>query len=159
MKPIFKRTEEPTAAEKAKGAEVVFIYTVNGEEVKVYAATCYESFEQWGAPVEVLAENVDRVEAWRAGQPEEEETEEQENTYAIDWKNVNLNDGYTRDQNILDPISFADLLLNIECNVTDITPESVADEFKTALNRSVEQALEIFKDNHRNIYLHALRNQ
>lgn len=31
----------------------------------IHACTCYESWQQWGAPKEVLGDNVDDVEEWR----------------------------------------------------------------------------------------------
>lgn len=43
----------------------------------------------------------------------------------MDWKNVDLDDGYERDQNILDPYDFDTLLLEISCNVRDINPETI----------------------------------
>ena len=52
---------------KTKGAEVVFTYEdeSSGQIIKVYGCKCYESWEQWGAPLEVLQRNVNRIEAWR----------------------------------------------------------------------------------------------
>lgn len=52
----------------------------DGRQYDIRAATCYESWQQWGADKEILGENVEIVEAWRRGQipgfwpPTEEET-------------------------------------------------------------------------------------
>jgi hypothetical protein len=62
----FLGTRKPTADEKSKSAEIVFIYEdTNGNEITIKACKVYESWEQWGAPLKVLSENVKRVETWR----------------------------------------------------------------------------------------------
>ena len=51
---------------KNHGAEVVFTRAEpDGTEHTIYACTCYESWEQWGAVRSVLSDNVSDVEAWR----------------------------------------------------------------------------------------------
>lgn len=69
----------PNRAERKRGAQIVFDYkTPRGRET-VLASRCYESWQQYGAPREVLGANVDTVEAWRRGEltgfpcPEESE--------------------------------------------------------------------------------------
>lgn len=69
----------------------------------------------------------------------------------MNWKNVNLSDGYEREQNILDPYNFDILLLEINCNLREITAEAIESHFKTVLAAKVEQAKEIFADNAANI--------
>lgn len=60
-------TRKPTKEEKAKGTEIVFLWeSENGQKVEIMGCTCYESWEQWGAPIEYLNANVDNIEAWRA---------------------------------------------------------------------------------------------
>lgn len=57
---------KPTTAEKKRGAEIAFERDdERGHSHTVLAATCYESWEQWGAPREILCDNVDAVERWR----------------------------------------------------------------------------------------------
>ena len=53
--------------EPGKGnAEVVFIRKdESGREYRIYGCKCYESWEQWGAPREILADNCDDIENWR----------------------------------------------------------------------------------------------
>lgn len=65
----------------------------------------------------------------------------------MDWNNINLNSGYERDQNILDGISSADLLLNIACNVKEIKADTVRREFDAALESAVNNAKEVFEAN------------
>jgi len=65
----------------------------------------------------------------------------------MNWNNIDLNSGYERDQNVLDGISSADLLLNIACNVKEITAETVRREFDTALESAVNSAKEVFEAN------------
>lgn len=61
------RTRAPTAAERKRGAEVVFERKdIDGREYVILACTCYESWEQFGGvPNEVLCDNVPAVEKWR----------------------------------------------------------------------------------------------
>lgn len=69
MKTKFLGLRKPTKEEKNKGAEVVFLRKdFNGNVISVYGAKCYESFEQWGAPVEVLSDNCINIESWRKQQ-------------------------------------------------------------------------------------------
>ena len=57
---------KPLLWEREKGADVVFVrMDTEGNYLNVYASTCYESWEQWGQPSEVLSDNVDDVENWR----------------------------------------------------------------------------------------------
>ena len=57
---------EPNADERKRGAEVVFERRDDdGRLYTILACHCYESWEQWGASTEVLADNLDAVERWR----------------------------------------------------------------------------------------------
>jgi hypothetical protein len=69
----------------------------------------------------------------------------------MNWENVNLKDGYERDQNILDPYSFDTLLLEIRCNLKEINPQTVTNHFETALRNKMRLAREVFYDNAKNI--------
>lgn len=67
---------KPTAAEKKRGADVVFERSDrDGREHTILACRCYESWEQWGVASEILSDNVDSVERWRHGGIKEFDTE------------------------------------------------------------------------------------
>lgn len=69
MQTKYLGLRKPTREEKSKGAEVVFLREdQNGNIVTVYGSKCYESFEQWGAPLEVLQDNCKNIESWRSKQ-------------------------------------------------------------------------------------------
>jgi hypothetical protein len=71
-KPKYIRTVKPTTEEKKNGAEVVFIYMYMNKKTRVFGAKCHESWEQWGAPTEVLWCNTGLIEEWRRNQETEE---------------------------------------------------------------------------------------
>ena len=79
----------------------------------------------------------------------------------MDWKNVNLTDGYERDQNIIDPLSFDTLLLEISCNCREINEATVKAQFEADLQSKIESAREVFNNNLQNIVKKAIeeRNQ
>ena len=84
-----------------------------------------------------------------------------ESTAGINWENVNLSDGYERNQNIIDPLSFDALLLEINCNLSNINAETVKKQFEEDLKSRIESAREVFENNLRNIIDNAneYRNQ
>lgn len=59
--------EATTAEQKDHGAEVVFTRKEGKCEFTIFGCQCYESWEQWGAPKDVLGDNVDDIEKWRRG--------------------------------------------------------------------------------------------
>jgi hypothetical protein len=63
-------TRKPTPEETKKGAEIIFIWWEEGREelININGATCYESWEQWGAIPELLSENIENIENWRSKQ-------------------------------------------------------------------------------------------
>jgi hypothetical protein len=65
MRSHLLQIRKPTLAEKAGGAEIVFIRADFHKTYAIKACTCYESYEQWGAPVEILRDNVSLVQHWR----------------------------------------------------------------------------------------------
>lgn len=73
----------------------------------------------------------------------------------MDWKNVNLKDGYERDQNILDGYSFETLLLEINCNLKEINRKTVEEQFLESLRFNIESAKEVFYNNIENIVTQA----
>jgi hypothetical protein len=75
--------------------------------------------------------------------------------YGIDWNNVDLNQGYNQDQKVINGLSFKTLLLEIHCNVKDITEEEVMKQFETDLQSRIQSAREIMQSNAANIANHA----
>lgn len=66
---ILTQVREATLQEqKNEAAEVVFTRMDNrGPKYTIYGCQSYESWMQWGAPTEVLSDNVDDIEKWRKG--------------------------------------------------------------------------------------------
>lgn len=77
------------------------------------------------------------------------------NNYYTDYSNIDLNSGYQKDLNIIDPLSFADLLLEINCNLPTINEWTVRRQFEEDLQRTIEAAREVFEANLSNIVNHA----
>jgi hypothetical protein len=77
----------------------------------------------------------------------------------MDWNNVDLNDGYERDQNILDPYSFDTLLLEISCNLKVVNAVTVRQQFQTALQSKIQCATEVFEANLTNIVVKAIEEK
>lgn len=69
----------------------------------------------------------------------------------MNWQSVNLDDNYERDQNIIDPLSFDTLLLEINCNCKDINEATVRQQFETDLKSRIASAREVFEMNLKNI--------
>lgn len=69
----------------------------------------------------------------------------------MDWNNVNLKSDFERNQNIIDPLSFDTLLLEISCNVKEINEETILAQFETDLEARIASAREIVKANLKNI--------
>lgn len=71
----------------------------------------------------------------------------------MNWENVDLSDGYERDQNFLDPYSFDTLLLEISCNIPNdkISRESVLKQVHENIQNRVEEAYRIIENNLDNI--------
>jgi hypothetical protein len=77
----------------------------------------------------------------------------------MDWNNVDLNSGYEREQNILDPLSFDTFLLEISTNIRNINTEAVVAEFNKRLDSRVQEAKDIFKSNLENIVKQAQKER
>jgi len=74
----------------------------------------------------------------------------------MDWKNVNLESAYESSRNILEPISFDDLLLVMSCNVRNISKDTLMKEFTEMLAAKVTEAEEIFMNNAESILKKAI---
>ena len=79
--------------------------------------------------------------------------------YGTDWKNINLDSSYERDLDILDSYNFSSLLLEVECNLKEITKETISKHFEEVLRERVRSAKEVFKNNLDNILKDALESR
>jgi len=77
------------------------------------------------------------------------------NPYGIDWTNINLSSPTQKSLNIIDPLSFDDLLLEIHCNIPKINEASVTEQFETDLRNRIHCAREVFSHNLSSIVKHA----
>tara|TARA_B100001146_G_C16161175_1_gene425727 strand:+ start:252 stop:494 length:243 start_codon:yes stop_codon:yes gene_type:complete len=77
----------------------------------------------------------------------------------MDWKNVNLESSYERDQSIIDALSFDTLLLEISCNVREINAKTVMQQFEEDLQSRIQSAREVMRDNLKNIVNDAKKYQ
>ena len=77
----------------------------------------------------------------------------------MNWKNVNLKDGYERERDFLDGYSFDTLLLEIQCNLKEINRKTVEEQFLEVLNSRIDDAKEIFYNNIDNIVAQAKKER
>lgn len=79
----------------------------------------------------------------------------------MNWQNVDLNSTSEREQNILDPLSFDILLLEISCNIKteNLNAVEIEKHFLNTLKSKVEEAKEIFKDNLQNIVKQSIKER
>lgn len=75
------------------------------------------------------------------------------------WSNVDLNSPSERDSALVDAFTFDTLLLEINCNIKEITPQAVRAQFEESLKLNIEQAREIFNDNLENIVKQAIKER
>ncbi len=69
----------------------------------------------------------------------------------MNLNNVNLQDPNERFSNLIDPLTFNTLLLDIYLNVKEVNEESVRQQFKESLDSRCETAKEVFEMNLTNI--------
>lgn len=64
---------------------------------------------------------------------------------ATDWNNLDFDlDG---DSNLIDPLTVDGLLMQISCNLPEITEETVKAQFETSLRRINQDARAVFEAN------------
>jgi len=69
----------------------------------------------------------------------------------MNWKNVDLNSPYESSQKLLDSYSFDTLLLEVHCNLKEITPETVRKQALESIKSNYQSALQTLEDNLLNI--------
>ena len=82
-----------------------------------------------------------------------------DNNTMIDWNNIDLTDGYEQNLNLIDSLTFEELLTAINCNLPDITAETVQAQFETILRKTVREARGVFAANLGNIVAHAIKER
>ena len=73
----------------------------------------------------------------------------------MDFLNINLNNDYERNADILDGYNLDTLFLEISCNLTEINEETVKQQFYESLNSKIQCAKDIFNANLQNIVKYA----
>ena len=76
----------------------------------------------------------------------------------MDWNNVDLN-SHEIDSYLIDPLTFEVLLLEINCNIPEITPATVTTQFEEDLQSRIEEARSVFKSNLKNIVKKAKKDR
>ena len=70
----------------------------------------------------------------------------------MNWNNIDLT-SHERESNLIDPLTFDTLLLEIKCNITtkNLTAVEITKQFEIDLQRRINEARDIFKSNLQNI--------
>jgi len=76
----------------------------------------------------------------------------------MNWDNIDLN-SHERDATLIDPLTFDDLLLEINCNIKDINFKTVKFQFIKDLQYRLEEAQSIFNSNIDNIVKQAKKER
>jgi SUMO ligase MMS21 Smc5/6 complex component len=77
----------------------------------------------------------------------------------MNWNNIDLTSPYELDQPILDSYDCKTILLEVACNIKDITRESVRRQAIESIKNKYETALEILEANLDNLTKEALRER
>ena len=78
----------------------------------------------------------------------------------MNWNNIDLKDGsHERDANLIDPLTFDTLLLEINCNIKEINFKTVKFQFIKDMQYRLEEAQSIFNSNLNNIVKQALKER
>jgi len=73
----------------------------------------------------------------------------------MDYANVNFNSSYEVSQNLIEPLRFETLLLEVECNLPVISEKTIRKQFELDLQSRITEAREIFDANIKNMTKHA----
>lgn len=76
----------------------------------------------------------------------------------MNWHNIDLNSSEI-ELPILDPYTLSTLLLEVECNLTEITPETVRKQATESIRQKYTVALEILEANLQNLVNKALKDR
>ena len=76
--------------------------------------------------------------------------------YTTNWNNINLDDNYQANLNLLENYTFDTLLLEVECNLREINKETVKAQALEVINAKHREAIEILNSNLDNITAKAI---
>lgn len=77
----------------------------------------------------------------------------------MNWKNIDLSSSYERSLHILDSYDSDTLLLEVSCNVKDLTKETIRAQAIETLKLKFDSAVEILDANLDNYLIEALRER
>jgi len=71
----------------------------------------------------------------------------------MDWKNIDLENGYEKSQNLMEHYTFEQLLLEVYCNLREenLTEKEIKKHALSVFNAKLREAKEILNDNLINI--------
>ena len=76
-----------------------------------------------------------------------------------DWKNINLDSPCERALNLIEPLTFENFLLEINCNLPEINDKTVWAQFEEDLSRRIKDARWVFSQNLNNIVEYAEKSR
>ena len=79
--------------------------------------------------------------------------------YGTDWNNIDLDSEYERSLAIVDPYTFNDLLLEVQCNIRTIDEKTIMRQFDEAMHSRMMSAREIMRENIKNITKQAVNDR
>jgi len=77
----------------------------------------------------------------------------------MDWNNIDLNHSVDLDSNLVDPLTFRDLLLEIDCNLPKVNLYTITEQFREDIRSRVEDAWSVFHAKKENILKKALEQR
>lgn len=77
----------------------------------------------------------------------------------MNWNNVDLDSPSEAGANLIDPLTFDGLLLEIDCNLRVINRDSVRHQFELDCKQRMDEAYDVFEANLNNIVNKALKNR
>jgi len=68
-------------------------------------------------------------------------------TTGIDWENIDMDSPFERSLNLIEPLTFETLLLEVHCNLPKITKGAMLIQFKQDMENRIEEAWHVFGAN------------
>lgn len=70
---------------------------------------------------------------------------------ATNWSNIDFSNPRERNLNVIEGLTFEDLLTEINCNLPEINASTVTEQFEKDLKNRIEEARWVFNSNLKNI--------